>query len=163
MRSHDFDEIRDDFLERVNRMVYCSVATVDRLGRPRSRILHPIWEGNTGWISTDPRSPKSQDLAHNPHVSLAYISDVARPVYADCVAEWMTDTATKQHVWDLYLHAEPPLGFDPATAYGSVHEPKPGGPVFGVLKLTPFRIRLYHWPTPTTTWTPKDEPEPVSS
>jgi pyridoxine/pyridoxamine 5'-phosphate oxidase len=26
-----------------NRMVYCTLATVDRCGRPRSRIVHMLW------------------------------------------------------------------------------------------------------------------------
>src|SRR2546427_2809668 len=36
-----FDEIEQEFMERVRGIVWCSVATVDRRGRPRSRILTP--------------------------------------------------------------------------------------------------------------------------
>jgi hypothetical protein len=32
------------FVEMANRMVYCTLATVDRRGRPRSRIVHTLWE-----------------------------------------------------------------------------------------------------------------------
>lgn len=153
LRTHDFEEIRSDFLERVNRMVYCSVATIDGQGRPRSRILHPIWEGSISWISTNPSSLKARHLRRNPFVSLAYIHDPAKPLYADCRAELADDRATKQHVWDLYLHAEPPLGYDPAPIYGSIDQPNPGGSTFGVLKLTPYRILLYQFPIPSTIWT----------
>ena len=47
------------FVEMAHRIVWCSVATVDRAGRPRSRVLHPIWtwedERLTGWVGTVPR------------------------------------------------------------------------------------------------------------
>ena len=45
MRVSAFADIEKDFLARVRQIVWCSVATVDRRGRPRSRILHPLWEG----------------------------------------------------------------------------------------------------------------------
>jgi hypothetical protein len=153
MQTHDFEEIRSESLGRVNRMVYSSVATIDTNGRPRSRILHPIWDGSTGWISTNPNSLKAKHLARNPFLSVAYIHDPEKPVYADCRAEWVDDRATKQHVWDLYLGADPPLGFDPSPIYGSIDQPNPGGPIFGVLKLMPFRILLYQFPIPSTIWT----------
>ena len=47
-----FDEIAKGFDERVRRIVWCTVTTVDTQGRPFSRILHPIWEGCVGWIAT---------------------------------------------------------------------------------------------------------------
>ncbi len=34
----------DEFLDIAHRIVWASVATVDRRDRPRSRVLHPIWE-----------------------------------------------------------------------------------------------------------------------
>ena len=49
MEVSSFGEIETAFLERIQRMVWCNVATVDRRDRPRSRILHPLWEGNIGW------------------------------------------------------------------------------------------------------------------
>jgi uncharacterized pyridoxamine 5'-phosphate oxidase family protein len=162
VHTHDFEEIRSDFLERVNRMIWCGVATVDLQGRPRSRMLHPYWEERTGWITTDPRSLKAKHIERNPYVSLAYIGDTAKPVYVDAFAEWATDRETKLHVWNLFLQAEPPLGFDPASVYGSVDEPKPDGPLFGVLKLTPYRITLYQWPTPPAIWTPSAESPPTA-
>lgn len=48
MEVSSFGEIEVAFLERIQRMVWCNVATVDRRDRPRSRILHPHWEGNIG-------------------------------------------------------------------------------------------------------------------
>ena len=163
MRTHDFDEIAPEFLERANRMVWCSVAPVDGQGRPRSRLLHPIWEGATGWITTDRRSFKGRHLARNPYVSLAYVADIAKPAYADCRAEWADDPAVKRHVWDLCLRTPPSLGFDPAPIYGAVDAPVPGRPEFGVLKLVPYRILLSHWPTPPWIWTPADQSDPTEA
>jgi hypothetical protein len=62
VHTHDFDVIAPTFLERVNTMVWCSAATVDRHGRPRAQVWHPIWEGRPAWITADPRSPKGRDL-----------------------------------------------------------------------------------------------------
>ena len=56
----NFSEMAAEFLERVAKIVWCTVSTVDRKGRVRSRILHPIWEGNTGWIATGRRSHKAK-------------------------------------------------------------------------------------------------------
>lgn len=50
MEVASFGEIEVAFLERIQWMVWCNVATVDTLGRPRSRILHPLWESNASWI-----------------------------------------------------------------------------------------------------------------
>src|SRR6266571_8652680 len=77
MEVSSFGEIEAAFLERIQRMVWCNVATIDRRDRPRSRILHPLWEGNIGWITTRRNMHKAKHLAHNPYVSLAYIADVA--------------------------------------------------------------------------------------
>jgi hypothetical protein len=56
MEITHFSEIEDEFIRRVHTMIWCNVATVDRLQRPRSRILHLIWEGETGWIATHSNS-----------------------------------------------------------------------------------------------------------
>ena len=137
MRVESFAVIEQQFVDRVHTMVWCSAATVDAAGRPRSRVVHTIWDGQTGWAVTRSGTPKLGDLAANPHVSLAYTSDLLHPVYADCLAHWEDDPATKRHVWDLFLAAPPPLGFDPASMFGSVDDPG-----YGVLRLTPYRIAL---------------------
>ncbi len=137
MRVADFADIADEFLARVNKAVWCNVATVDSKGRPRSRILHPLWLGNVGWITTRRGTPKEKHLEQHPFVSLAYIADVVKPVYADCKAEWIEDLAIKQDIWQLLETTPPPLGFDPAPIYGSIDNP-----AFGLLKVTPWRIEV---------------------
>ena len=159
MEVTEFAEIETEFQRRVHQAVWCSVATVDARGRPRSRVLHPIWEGATGWIGTNRSSHKSRHLARNPHVSLAYIADVAKPVYADCRAEFVEDLATKRRVWELIKSIPPPVGYDPAEFFGSVeHED------FGLLKLTPWRIELISFPAKSVNdcpvWRPRHARDP---
>ncbi len=144
MEVTNFAGIEEEFIRRVHTMVWCNMATVDGKQRPRSRIVHPIWDGQTGWIGTHRTSYKQKHLLTNPYVSLAYITDAMNPVYADCTAEWVDDVGEKVRIWNLFLHAPPPLGFDPAPTFGSFDHPD-----FGLLKLTPWRIALVSFPAPS--------------
>jgi general stress protein 26 len=144
MRVNHFSDIETDFIARVHTMVFASVATVDEQQRPRSRILHPYWEGSTGWIATHRNSFKARHLALNPHVSLAYIADVTKPVYIEATTEWIDDLDVKAHVWELFKSAPPPLGYDPALDFISIDHDN-----FGLLKLTPWRIDLVTFPAPS--------------
>jgi len=137
MRVSSFSEIEQEFYERVHKMVLCNFATLDTHNRVRSRILHPIWEGTTGWICTRRGTPKTKHLAHHRYVSLAYIIDTNKPVYVDCVAEWADDPSEKQRVWDLFCTTPPPVGYDPSPVFISADHPN-----FGLLKLTPWRVNL---------------------
>jgi len=138
MNVASFNEIEDEFRRRVERIVWCNVATIDRRNRPRSRILHPLWEGPTGWIATGRHSTKEKHLAHNRFVSLCYWDPQHQQIYAECTAEWADDAPTKQRVWDLFKSTPPPMGYDLAMFW-------PGGPAdptCGILKLTPWRVEL---------------------
>jgi general stress protein 26 len=137
MKVDSFSEIEQEFIEKVHKIVWCNVTTIDTKGRPRSRVLHPIWEGSTGWIATGRTSLKAKHLAQNPYVSLAYIQDPLKPVYAECTAEWVDDTAEKQRIWDLFCNTPPPLGYDMARFFGSLDSPN-----YGLLKLTPWHIEM---------------------
>ncbi len=147
MEISTFAEIEPIFSQRIGHMVWCNLATVDRSNRPRSRIVHPLWEGTTGWVTTRRNMHKAKHLAHNPFVSLAYIADVAKPVYVDCRTEWVDDLDDKQHVWELCLQTPLPLGFDPAPIYERVDHPD-----FAVLKLIPWRIDLVNPPAEHLVW-----------
>jgi general stress protein 26 len=133
-----FDEIKDEFNARVQRIVWCTVTTVDGKGRPRSRMLHPIWEGPVGYIATGRNSFKAKHLGKNPFVSCTYWDPQHQQVYAECKAEWVEDKKEKQRIWDLYKDTPAPYGYDPAMFW-------PGGagdPGFGLLKLTPWRLEI---------------------
>ena len=138
MKVSAFADIEKDFLARVRQIVWCNVATVDRRGRPRSRILHPLWEGRTGWILTGRHTLKTEHLAANPHVSLCYANSDLQQVYVDCRAEWADDPADKARLWDLFAATPPPIGYDPIAFWPHGKQ----DPTFGVLKLTPWRIEV---------------------
>lgn len=146
-----FADIEAEFMRRVHSVVWCSLATTDRQGRPRSRILHPIWEVTTGrpvgWIATRRHTLKAAHFAHNPYVSLAYIADVSNPVYVDCRVEWDADLDHKQRIWKMFKEAAPPLGYDPAPIFES-----PDHPNFGLLKLLPWRVEVTTVPADKRVW-----------
>jgi pyridoxine/pyridoxamine 5'-phosphate oxidase len=101
MAATTFEAIETEFLRRVGRTVWCSVATVDTRDRVRTRILHPLWEGSTGWILTARQSAKAKDLAHNATVSCAYWDQDQEQVHADCRTSWEESIGEKRRLWDL--------------------------------------------------------------
>ena len=117
MDVHSFSEIEPEFEARTRRIVWCTAATVDRRGRPRTRILHPIWENATGWIATGRHSLKERHLAGNPYVSLSYWDAQQKQVYADCEAQWEDSAEEKRRIWELYKSTPPPLGYDPGIIW----------------------------------------------
>lgn len=133
----NFSELEQEFISRVHKMVWCNVCTIDTKNRPRSRVLHPIWEGSTGWIATGRHTLKTKHLDNNPNVSLAYIENPLKPVYAECTAEWVDDMTEKQRLWDLFGNTPPPIGYNLAQFFQNVDNPG-----YGLLKLTPWRIEV---------------------
>ena len=99
MRVSSFAEIEAEFIKRAHRMVWCDMATVGPDGRPRTRIVHPVWEGDTAWMTSMRVGPKAADIDHNPFVSLAYVSDPLKPAYAECVVSWVDDRDERIEIW----------------------------------------------------------------
>lgn len=137
-RVKNFAEIEAEFAERVQDAVWCNAATVDSQNRPQSRVLHPIWEGQVGWVAVNRNSPKAKHLAKNPHISLAYIKDPMRPVYAECGAAWQEDQPTKERIWTLFKSTPEPVGYDPGMIWQGADDPN-----YGLLRLEPWLVRLY--------------------
>jgi general stress protein 26 len=135
----EFAEMEEELHKRAQRMVWCTVTTVDRKGRPRSRILHPLWEGSTAWIMTSPTSLKAKHIARTPYVSLSYWDQQHQQIYADCKASWVSDPAEKERVWKLFESTPEPYGYNPAMFWPN----GPASPEFGVLKCEPWRLELY--------------------
>jgi general stress protein 26 len=133
----DFSAIEADFMDRIRRIVWCTVTTVDRKDRPRARILHPVWEGSTGWIATGRDSFKAKHIAHNPHVSLSYWDPNHEQVFAECRAEWEDDPTEKARLWAFYKATPAPLGYDLAMFWKDADDPG-----YGLLRLSPWRIEL---------------------
>jgi hypothetical protein len=149
------------FVDVAHRIVWCTVATVDRRNRPRSRVLHPYWELDgeelTGWITTRPTPLKVAHLAHSPYASCSYWDAAHDVAVAECHAQWVQDPAVKAHAWDLFRAADEPLGHDPYTIWPD----GPSSPDAGVLRLTPWRLRVAGMETllgraPARTWTAPD-------
>ena len=141
----EYRSTAEAFLTMAHEIVWCSVATVDEGNRPRSRVLHPIWEwaGDelVGWIATGPTPVKLAHIAHSPHVSLNYWASNHDTCIAECSVEWRTDDATKQRVWDLFKFGPAPVGYDP-----SIIPPWADGPLtpaFAALRLTPWHLRVF--------------------
>lgn len=154
-RQHvdDFAQIEEEFTVRVRQMVWCIAASIDPQDkRPRTRILHPIWQSATGWISTHRHSTKSKHLAYSPYLSLAYGADPLKPVYIDCKAEFVDDLAVKERTWNLALSTPEPVGYDPALDFISYDNP-----TYGVLRLTPWRIEIYTLGVGTKIWKMRGE------
>lgn len=145
MHVETFAELEEPFMERIRAMVWCNVATVDARGRPRSRVVHPVWDGAAGWLGSRRDSFKGRHLALHPYVSLAYVADPARPVYVDARAEWEDSPEVRQQVWDLFLRTAPPLGYDPEPIFKDIAG-------FGLLKLTPWRVEVATPPRDTLVW-----------
>jgi general stress protein 26 len=146
MEVGSFSAIEEEFMARVQKVVWCNLASIDRKNRVRSRIVHPGWEHSTGWVTTRRDSFKGKHLKHSPCVSVTYV-DAAKPLYADCVAEWDDNLADKQRIWDLCKSLTTPLGFDPAPIYQSFDHPN-----FGLIRLIPWRIELNQFPAEPRIW-----------
>ncbi|HYI57027.1 MAG TPA: pyridoxamine 5'-phosphate oxidase family protein [Microlunatus sp.] len=138
----DFEPLREDFLRFTTDIVYCTVTTVDPKGRPRSRVMHPIFEVvdgvPQGWALTDRTPLKDRHLSANPHVACLYWSPAQNTVAIDCTAEWVTDESVLLEVWDIFAAPEPP-GWGDLSGYGDegIHHPR-----FHVLRLLPYRIQI---------------------
>ena len=131
-----FDEIAAEFRRRIEQTVWCSMTTVDRQGRPRNRLVHPIWEEPVGWLATFRESFKGRHLAGNPWISLAFWDQAQEQVYADCHATWVDDDAEKARIWELY--STKPEGYPLSSFWKGIDDPN-----YGLLRLDPWRIELW--------------------
>lgn len=131
------------FVDMAHRIVWCSAATVDSKGRPRSRVLHPIWQWDgsslTGWIATGPTATKRAHLQASPHLSCNYWSANQDTCVAECRASFAFDAQTRRMVWDLFANGPAPVGYDPAIIPGW---DGPDSDAFAALKLEPWRLRV---------------------
>jgi general stress protein 26 len=132
------------FVEMAHRIVWATVATVDEESRPRSRVLHPLWQWDgtalVGWIATGPTPTKVSHLAHSPFASVGYWSSDHDTCTAECAATLVTDDDTRVWLWDAFTNAPAPVGYDPG-----IIPPWADGPTsdaFAALRLDPWRLRV---------------------
>lgn len=140
----DLKTLAPTLVEMAHRIVWCSAASVDKRGRPRTRILHPLWQwdGTTlsGWIGTVPTPTKRAHLAQTPHLSLSYWAPTQDTAQVECRASWAFDDATRKEVWNGFKNAPAPVGFDPAII--PQWSGGPTSPEFAAIRLEPWRIRV---------------------
>ncbi|WP_336205393.1 pyridoxamine 5'-phosphate oxidase family protein [Nonomuraea sp. LPB2021202275-12-8] len=137
-----FTEIESQFNAYVGDIVYATMTTVDAKGRPRARVLIPIWEvvdgRPLGWLATYRTPVKAAHLANNPHTTFSYWSPRQNAVSVDTVAGWVEDEEVKRRVWDLYRAGSPPgAGYDLGNFWKS-----PDDPELHVLRLAPWRVQV---------------------
>jgi hypothetical protein len=132
------------FVDMAHSIVWASVATVDANGRPRTRILHPIWEWDgtdlLGWIATVPTPIKRAHLAAQPEVSVSYWSTNHDTCSAECLVEWYFDDETRTAVWNRFADGPAPVGYDPYII--PMWKDGPTSDQFAVLRLAPYRLRV---------------------
>ena len=141
----DLATVAPAFVEMAHRIVWATVATVDRQSRPRSRILHPLWqwdgEALTGLIATGPTPVKRAALEHSPFVSVTYWTPTHDTATAECRATWIFDDDERRAVWSAFAAAPAPVGYDPAIV--PVWVDGPTSPAFAALHLEPWRVRVF--------------------
>ena len=139
----DLADVAPAFVEMAHRIVWCTASTVDARGRPRSRILHPLWQWDgkqlVGWIATSPTPVKRAHLKASPHVSVNYWSPAQDTCLAECRAAWVLDDAGRTTVWNLFLNAPAPVGYNPTIIPVWT---SPTCEAFAALRLEPWRLRV---------------------
>ena len=137
------EEIAPTFIEMAHRIVWCTAATVDGHGRPRTRVLHPMWEFHgdrlRGWILTSPNSAKARHLSTTPSLSLTYWHPSQDTCTADCETAWESSPEERAAGWERFAEGPPPVAYDPSII---PQWPSPEAPEFGVLRVEPHRLRV---------------------
>lgn len=138
-------DVAPAFVEMAHRLVWCTVATVEPDGRPRTRGLHPLWEWDAsalvGWIPTGKTPPEARALEHEhePTVSLTCWDATHDTCSADGSAVWEDEPGVKAETWQGFATAPAPVGYDPSIIPGC---DSPASPSFSVLRLSPYRLRM---------------------
>jgi general stress protein 26 len=143
------DELMPDLEDRITSTIWCTLATTDGAGRPRTRIVHPVWEiGDqvVGWLGTRTGTPKLRHLEAHPWASLLYWDPRHQQVTIDARATIHTDDETCTRVWSLMAGLPEPYGFDPAPMWPDGAT----GAGFTVVRIEPVRVSLFG--DPVRTW-----------
>ena len=139
----DFSETASAFVKMAHEIVWCNVATIDKKGRPRSRVLHPIWELKgeelVGWIATGPTRTKKEHLRISAYVSCNYWAKNQDTCLAECHVSWVEEPEAKQVIWDKFVNGPAPVGYDPSMIPGWESAASEN---FAGLRLDPWRLRV---------------------
>ena len=135
---NELSDVAPAFVEMAHRIVWASAATVDRKQRPRSRILHPYWEWSdgalVGWVATGPTPVKAAGLANSPYLSVTYWHPSHDTCTAECHTTWLDGQGEKERIWQMFVDAPAPVGYDPAIV--PAWKDGPTSPAFGACAST---------------------------
>lgn len=92
-----------------------------------------------GWVCTQATPAKREHLRYSPFLSCNYWDPSHDTCTAECRAEW-GDATTREEVWRLFEAAPGPVGYSPKIVPGW---DSPSAPAFGVLRLEPWRLRVF--------------------
>lgn len=138
------EHIAPAFVAMAHSIVWASVTTVDDDCKPRSRILHPIWEWDgtdlVGWIATAPTPLKRAHLDAHPEVAISYWAPSQDTCSVECTAQWYVDDETRKALWDKFANGPEPVGYDPSII--PIWKDGPLSEQFAALRLTPYRLRV---------------------
>ena len=134
------DEVLRSFLTTAGRIVYATLSTTDAHRRPRSRIVHPVWEEDgerlVGWVGSRPSRLKRDSLERSPFASCLYWDPAHDVAVADCEARWLPP-GERALAWERLSAPAPPMGYDPA----SIWPDGPEGDDFAAIRLDPWRVQ----------------------
>jgi hypothetical protein len=137
---HSMSDALDSFLATARRIVYATLATVDPHGRPRSRIVHPVWELEdgrlVGWVGTRPSRLKRESLESSGFASCLYWDPAHDVAIAECSATWLPPERRRE-AWERLAAPPAPMGYDPAPI--GAGGPDDGG--FEAIRLDPWRVQ----------------------
>lgn len=139
-------DLEPELSERVSSTVWCTLATTDRAGRPRTRVVHPVWDGAVGWLGSRPDTLKLAHLTATPWVSLMYWDPRHQQVAIEARATICDDAASLAAAWAAFSAPPEPYGYDPSPIW-------PDGPDVGfvAVRLDPVRVSMFG--APPRTWT----------
>lgn len=142
----DLSNTAPAFVDMAHQIVWASVTTVGVGQVPRSRVLHPIWEWDSGsgelvgWIATMQTQVKVSHVENSPWVSVNYWRPQQDTCTAECRATCHTDVETRERIWNLFSNGPEPVGYDPAIIPGW---DSPSSPGFMAMRLDPWRLRVF--------------------
>ena len=135
-------DIAPAFVAMTRDIRICTLATVDVRGRPRTRMVQPIWEWDgehlSGCVLVTDTPVKRAQLEACAFVSCSYWKPNQDTCLAECSAQWATDDAARQRAWDLFENTSTPVGYDPGIiGWEDIHSD-----TYGALTLEPWRLRV---------------------
>lgn len=104
----------------VERVVWCTVATVSPDGAPRTRLMHPVWfwtdEAPSALVSARPTPLKRRHIQAQSKVSCFYWDPAHDTVAIDATARWIPPES-REETWRRISEINAPVGFDPAMIW----------------------------------------------